>query len=680
MAKKKRARITVLEAVDNLSHLAELNEGPKETEWLDPAKVQENQDAIRETFVTLTHYLQHLYQKEREELKNPQTQKGIQAMMQLAGEAVDKVGRFTKLFRGAHAREEAIPEFKQLQHFYLSKVFSKVKQEKSEEAWEREGSLTEERQALKDLESVQKDHEYELFYISKEDGTPFFSNNLLRHIRMVGNFDEGMRTQDREDLFRKMEVILDRDLHVSAQEILEEGSNLLETFWRESLHYKDQEGPAALNKAVMALMLASNPKNLLHNTQGKSSIDYFIDFETYLRAGLDSDDYRKWRSTPTESLKPFKAICLKLFHFLCNALFLRSGARHAVITFIRELIEKRAKELPTIWGSLASVENSIRLELRNQPNGPLMKILKIFRHEEEKSGFDPLMQNNPPSTIFTLSSESSHCSIIHLPCPVHQDFIDRVAIVPEFKGYLRSLGSQKHLLFNLQDRTSWKEHARSLAIEELSKSGEFTEMLKVATLAKNTDFYHQSSDYLDLDSAKEFCKLCIDQIIEASSYGFYFETGSWTRASVAEIVDLIHKQFFDARPKLTRKERLDFIEIFYLFLVIKIVDHEKPDVISFSCKDGIDSGAAQTAAFYGFTRMLSTSASWSEEDKNFFLFAFFGPALLVRNRSILPPIFQRTLSALDYLDSVFQVKRDKILKACASLFPELPLTQIKIAS
>ena len=105
MAKKKRGRITVLEAVDNLSHLADLDIEKKEgTEWTDPAKVQENQDAIRETFNTLTAYLQHLYQKERTELGNPQTQRGIQAMMQLAGEAVDKVGKYTKLFKGAHSK------------------------------------------------------------------------------------------------------------------------------------------------------------------------------------------------------------------------------------------------------------------------------------------------------------------------------------------------------------------------------------------------------------------------------------------------------------------------------------------------------------------------------------------------------------------------------------------------
>ncbi len=681
MAKKKRARITVLEAVDNLSHLADLDNEKKEgTEWTDPAKVQENQDAIRETFKTLTAYLQHLYQKERDELGNPQTQKGIQAMMQLAGEAVDKVGKYTKLFKGAHVRDESIPEFKQLQQFYLSKVFSKVKHEKPAEAWEDEGSeMEDERQALIDLEAVQQDDEYELFYISKEDGTPFFTPQLLRHIRMVGNFDESLMSKDHEDMLRRMEVILDRDLHVSAQEILQEATDLIERFYKEALHHRDQEGPASLSKAVMALMLAANPKNLLHNSHGKSSIDYFIDFEVLLRRALESQEYNQWRSSSAEKLTSFKSICLKLAHYLCNALFLRSGARHEIMTFIRDVVENRAVELPTLWGTLSSVENALRAELRKYPSGPLMKILQVFRHEEEKKGFDPLIQKNPPSHIFNLSSETTHTSIVHLPCPVHQELIDRVSITPEFKGYLRSLVNRKHLYINLQDRTSWKEHARSSAIEELSKQGEFIEILRVVTLPKNNDFYHQINAYAEITHSKEFCKLLASEVNSGTESGFYFPPGLVTPKIVEGLVDFIYEQFFHQKPGLSRKERLDFIEIFYFFLVLRILDAENPDVVSFSDKDGVDAGAAMASSFYGFSRMISTSKPWTEEDKSFFLFAFFGPALLIRHRSIDPLILQRALSALDHFETVIKERRDPLLKACAALFPELPLLQIKVS-
>ncbi len=671
----KKSKITVLEAVDNLSHLAELD--IEEAKWLDPAKIEENQETIRETFRTLNFYLQHLYQKERAELNNSQMQKGLQAMMQLAGEAVDKVEKYTELFKGAHVQEEPISEYKQLQHFYLSKVFSKIKKDKGEEPWEAEGAepeLLAERQALKDLEAVQQDREYEFFYLSKEDGTPFVSSHLLRHIRMVGNFDEGLDVSGRENFLKQMEVVLDRDMHVSAQEILREGSDLIDRFFKEALHHKEQLGANLLTKAVMALMLAANPKNLLHNTVGKSAVDYFKDFEVYLRGLTDSEEYTHWRKQ-SDKAAPFKSLCLKLTHSLCNALFLRSGARHDILRFI-----KASKDLdrPSVWGTLASIENTLRDELRRCPNGPLMKILELFRHEGEKIGFDPLLQKNLPSQIFTLASERTHTTILHLPCPIHQNFIEKARIAPEFKGYLRSLTGRKHLYFNLQDRTSWKEHARCSAIESLAKEGEFSETLTLVTLAKGTDFYHQLESYAEITKAADFTRLCAEQILSGVESGFYFPPNMISSSLVHDLVTFVHQDIFGAKASLNRKERLDFIEILYFFLTLRILETVKADVMSLSCKDGVDTGAAAAAEFYGFSRLLSTSRPWTKEDKNFFIFAFFSPALLVRHRLIAPWAFQRALSALEYFEAVMQDRRDQILKSYARLFPDLPIGKINI--
>ena len=662
----KKKPISILEAVDNLSHLADLEDNSKE--WSDP-------EVVSQTFSTLNSYLQHLYHKERAELKHTQTQKGLQAMMQLADEAATK---YTHLFKGAHTKEEAIPEYQQLQHFYLSKVFSQVKKEKPQEVWEEEGvepELYAERQALKDLETVQQDREYELFYIAKEDGTPFFSSHLLRHVRMVGNFDETLLGEDTENIFEKIDVILDRDLHVTAQEMLQDGADLMERFFKEALHHKEQQGISWLISAAMAVMLAANPKNLRHNTTGKSAVDYFEDFELYLRHITDSEAYYRWRH---DSSHPFKTLCMKLTHFFCNALFLRSGARHDVIELILKLISDQVREGETLGATLASMDNLIREELHRYPNGSLLKILALFRQEGGKSGFDPLLQKNPPSHIFTISSETLHTSVIHLPCPVHQSFIEKSFIVPEFKGYLRSLVNRKHLYINLQDRTSWKEHARSSAVEALAREGEFVDNFSLVTLAKGTAFYHQLEDYQSVDQATEFCRLFSEQILSGTESGFYFSPHQVSADFVHDLMTFVHRDIFRGKASLSRKERLDFIEILYFFLTLHILEVEKADVMSLSCKDGVDSGAAAVAEFYGFSRLLSSSSSWDKEDKNFFIFAFFAPALIIRHRSIQPPIFQRALSALDHFESVMKEKRAQILKSCTHLFPHLPLEKIKI--
>jgi len=682
MSRKKRRALSVLEAVDNLSNLAELDvEKKNDTEWLDPSKKKYNEEKVRETFEALNHYLRHLYQKERAELNDPNTQRGIQAMMQLASEAVDKMGKFSGIFKEAVAAEEPIPEYQQLQQFYLSKIVSKVKKE-GKEAWEKEiqsaeeAELDIERQALKDLETVRADREYELFYIYKEDGMPFFNPNLLRHVRLVGNFDETISPVESDSPLMRMDVVLDRDLHLSARQILEELGSHLQDYFHDAMKYKDNECVGALNKAAMALMLAANPRNLIHNASGKSASGYFIDFQTYLRVALTSEEYRKWIHTPIEKLDSFSRHGLKITHLLCGLLFLRTGAHNDILSFIKKLAEKSEKNLPSFWGTLMGFDEAIRDELRDLPSGPLLKILQAFREGEEKEGYDPIIQHNPPSQIFALSTESMHITFLHLPSPTRQAYIDRAEIVPEFYGYLRYLSGKKHLLINLQDATSWREHTRCRKLEELPKTAALEESLEVLTLAKNTDFYHQTQDYAHLNDTHQFLKQFEEQLQGGVQCGFYLPAFP---LKPLDLLQFVHTQFFEGKASLNRKERLDFIEIFYFFYLLLLLDKNRCDSVSFTCKDGVDTGAAAAAFFFGFARMLSTEAPWHQEDRDFFLYALYAPGLLVRHRAIESLRLQRTISALEHVDNAFKSRRSAILRACAELMPDLPIGKIKVS-
>jgi hypothetical protein len=679
MAKKKKGQKTVLEAVDTLSHLADLDvEKPEQVEWLDPAKIEQNQEAIRETFQTVNSYLQHMYQKDRGELARAQTQKGLRAMIQLAGEAVDKVDQYTELFRGAHTKDETISEFKKLQHFYLTKVFSKIKQDTGEELWELESEFAgtdEGRHVLKDLETVRQDRDYELFYMTHDDGTVFFSSNLLKHLRLVGNFDETFISVEREDTLSKLDVMLDRDLHVSAQKVLQECSDLIDLFYKEVLQHKDNETLMCITKAIMALLLAANPKNLMTNTKNKCVTDYWNDFISYLRLGLQTENYEKWRGVKKQP--ELYQICLKLMHRMCHALFLRSGASRDDLALLYHFVGKDLKQ--GIWVSLAEADDKMLQELQNYPSGPLMKILKMFRKQEEKEGFDPVMQNNAPGQIFTLTTEDLHTTIIHMPAPVHMATVDTGEITAEFRGYLHSLGERKHLYVDLQDRNSWKERFRSKLLEDMSQKGEFSQNLHFVALSKDSHFYYQIEQYAKVENAKQFCQLCVEQILGGSENGFYFPSGKTPKEWLTPLVKFIHTHFFANTETVDRKQKLDFIEILYFFITLRYLDQEKPDVLNFSCKDGIDTGAAAAAAFYGFTRMLSSETPWTENDRNCFLFTLFVPALSIRHRSIDSSRLQRMLSALEHFEGVLKEKRDEVLKGCAKILPEIPLKKLKIS-
>lgn len=122
---------------------------------------------------------------------------------------------------------------------------------------------------------------------------------------------------------------------------------------------------------------------------------------------------------------------------------------------------------------------------------------------------------------------------------------------------------------------------------------------------------------------------------------------------------------------LSRREREDFIELFYLFVCLKLIDHYHPHSISFTCKDALDTGAAESAAFYAFVKMLSTGFE-SKEELDYFRWILYAPALFVRERAIDLEQFNRVLTALERLDQVIQQDKKGLLKDVAELYhPQL---------
>src|SRR5690242_15860836 len=111
--RKKQNRLSLMEAVDNLSLLAELS-SPSEREGSQPAEFLEEQSEdhidkrswyavedlsfnvqkARNTFSILYNYLKNLYETEEDQLRDPEMQKGIQAIMLLAMEAAVNLSTF----------------------------------------------------------------------------------------------------------------------------------------------------------------------------------------------------------------------------------------------------------------------------------------------------------------------------------------------------------------------------------------------------------------------------------------------------------------------------------------------------------------------------------------------------------------------------------------------------------
>jgi len=134
---KKDQEMSIMDAVDNLSGMAELDVAvEKEGEAvgvkknlhklkdLEEAEKEETLSTVKGTFKTVHKYLEHVYSKDKEQLKDRDMQRGIKAIMVLADEAADKLDKCTSLFKHTYkeGKVSEIKEYKDLRSFYSKKI------------------------------------------------------------------------------------------------------------------------------------------------------------------------------------------------------------------------------------------------------------------------------------------------------------------------------------------------------------------------------------------------------------------------------------------------------------------------------------------------------------------------------------------------------------------------------
>jgi hypothetical protein len=587
-------------------------------------------------------------------------QKALSALMGLIGEAAKRLTAYFEA-RGI-STEGALLErtdLVALKHFYDRRIAKKSGK----------------REAAADIEGARADLNYELFYIRNEAGEPYYDFELLKQIRLSADFQTAHFEEDPLLRIRAME---DRDLQRAAQQILDACHPLIAQFFQ--MRPQGSDLGKYLAEAIFALMLAANPHNLIQNTQGKSALVYFTDFQKFLREALQSGDYTKWIAYPPPKNEKGALLLLDLAHQLAYAFFHHPGGiRQEAIGLIhrsaRRGLEKRKLKKggeESIWGKLMREDEEIRTLLAAFPNGPLFKVLDLIQEAEEREEiipFDPILQENFPHRLYAIEAGKKKLEVLHLPSPTRQTHIDKAEVDEEFIGMLRAqtqLG-KRHLLVQLQDRTSWQELARIRALDAVAKKAEFTETLAILTLPKNTPFYLQTDPYEEASSADLFFAALRDQIASGEEYGYTFPHACKSPELlrfVDALLPLIHLHLFDNRKELTREMRQDAIELFYQFLLLKVVDLIKPDSLSFTCKDGLDTGAAAAASLYAFLSLIQGEFSDSSVHDQF-RYLLYTPALFIRERAVHATRAHRALSSLSRLD---EAGATTLYKKCSSLY------------
>lgn len=726
-AHKDEHHLSILEAVENLSNIAEMELDDKigfiedhvvvhgttdeevlETiQWLEDKSEHQTEQVVEETYRAVLKYLKEFHQKEFNRFYDQKNQEGIRKIMLLVGQASDKLKNFTHLFKGVHQKGiEETKEYKQLEKFYkeriaiednekvslidLSRKERELDLQKHPQIEEDENTVNA-KKFLLDVERSKHDDHYELLGIQRDDGSRFLEPQFFRNIKVACNFGEFVGPKAERNPFEGLEHWQDLSLHKSAIKILKLIKPHLKVFFQDALKYKDMEIVSNVNMAVMALMLAANPKNRANLGIEKSCKGYFKDYQHYLRQTIESFEYQKLRAAPPPSSKVFLVTMVDIIHLLSWGLFFHGVDYQSLAFVLDDIIEegrvsvrrKGHKDVNSkeFWHTLEQDYLHVQRYLMSYPVGPLFKTLKCLQ-EGGHEGYDPLMHGSIPCEFQNICLGNKCCSILKLPSPTTQELIFKASLAPEFVGlldaYHHSKEDKKHLFVNLQDRTDWSEVARAHLLEKLPNQSEYVGEVDTITLNKNSDFYHQSGAYEPISKAKDFFKQLVFNL-HAKEAGFFFSP--WVEKHLfggflEKLIKSVHKFFFEGKTELTVKERQNFIEITYQMLILKVMEVTKSNSMSFSCKDAIDIGGAQNTTFYGFMRLVAEQ-KLSERDRQKMQWLLFAEPMLSRDRVIQSGRFLRMVQCLKWVQKILEKRSSGQFYQEFEKYYELDLSEIR---
>ena len=174
-----------------------------------------------------------------------------------------------------------------------------------------------------------------------------------------------------------------------------------------------------------------------------------------------------------------------------------------------------------------------------------------------------------------------------------------------------------------------------------------------------------------------------DQLADSNS-GFYFPEkihSALTIHFIDEAMEAVHRIFFNSKNVLTKEQRLDFIEIFYFFLELKLLDIVRPQIVSFTCKDAVDTAGAANAQLFVFLKLLNQTRL-SESDMERLDLVLYASPIMVRERLMNPERFDRMLSALKTFESVKDllgaVNFQKVIQEAFGLYYKTPILESKV--
>lgn len=665
-------------------------------------------ELAQDCFRSVLTYLQEMTKGESSYTMGDEAREEIKSIMLLAGDAAKKMDAYVTAAEGKTGKILQLPEFRELQELYQSKIDKPVVTQEKMGRWvlaigklpfpdftpriyrpTTPTSINPQRVYI-DLDEVRSDSDYELFFIRKESGDRFFNPRLIRNMHLITEF--GIQEPQIEPQFLPLEEWNATIAHDVALNLVRKGGSTFDLFTSERGKFKEKDLQNDLSKALMALLLASQGRFLHHQKPTKTCFDFFQDFMDFFRDSVRSYDYQKLISYPPRESNRLGHLLLSLVHMVARIIFFETQGVMACKPIVNQLLAQGYKREPglreedltlDLGATLESDAQAIGSALKLYGNSPLRKTLDEVENMNEM-GFDPYFQNNWPHRYMDLVVGNEEIHFIRLPCPTIQKSIDHPYVIEEFKAALRGLKARdKHakvLVVNFQNRISWKENKRCLILEDLNDKEEWGDMVSVVTLESDTEFFNQEPPFNEESSFKVFKEQLREHLIENHDSVFLPEPifEQIKEKEIDEMIKEVHQVFFGGANQLTKEQRVAFIDLTYQFFILKMIDLMHPRVVAFTCKDGIDLSNLFFAELYA-SLLLFNDRSIGETERDILNTILFAPAILFRERAPSEERLARVIETLKVIEEARKKKggpvfRDTILVRLGRLY-EHPLLE-----
>ena len=679
---------------DPLINSSQADEAPvvlRTVRWLHQKNAEHMISIVREKLHDVLVYFKHCFGGKRERIDHEEFMEGARTVMLLVDEAAENLDRYTKLFLGSQRTSlKETKEFLDLCDFYNSKILAKASEA---HASERKSTshlveilekvrLTPSKMAQQistiplsvELEDLQKDIDYELLFIRKADGSRFFTQKLIRSLKLACDIEQAVDWQGTKQQRAEIDEMKGEQAATEARYLLNSCYPLLDAFFHSAHRFKDHQLVMDVYSPTIGLMEAaiqSIHRPAAHQTKGGE--EYLSDFRTLFLEAIHSPEFKRLHTYPQSNTASWEYALLKLSENLASRIVDGALLSKDVVSAFKGLLNQgmsmAVEELglsdDTLSKTLELNFSALGHLLGKSMNATLVRMLQELQ-DRQTVHFEPLVDQALPMHLYDLSWHDDLIPIVRLPSPTRQEKIDSAVPSEIFQMALHDdRGGRKALLINVQDRTNWKDWARCKAIEELQEQG----AVSVVSWANDSDWYRQEGVYESLTSAEQFKQELMDQI--KNTHLPQSMRGTIER-DLLVLFDCIHKSLYGGRNVLSKAQRLEWIGLVTTLLFLRAIGETNPSTIFVSCKDGLDGSLSTIASLFAFLKLFNQRTS-SEEDIEWLGAMLSCLPLMERDRLPFVDRYSRMTSYIRFLEGLFRDESEATLaikKAVTAFLPK----------